>query len=177
MDPVTNFDVMKILFGESEWVFLLEITFRVLVIYVFALLFLRVGGKKSRQQMTPVEMLLIVALGSAVGDVMFYPSVALLYGALIIITVLVLQFATSRLKLKWGFFEKFVDSRPNLLVKEGRVIKKALEAENVTETELESELRLNSIRNIGQVEYAYLEVNGKISVFKYEEGKEKKVRK
>ena len=87
MDPVTTFDVAQIFFGESEWVFLLEITFRVLVIYCFALVFLRAGGKKARKQMTPVEMLLIVALGSAVGDVMFYPTVALLYAALIIVTI------------------------------------------------------------------------------------------
>ncbi len=173
MDPVTTFDVAQIFFGESEWVFLLEITFRVLVIYCFALVFLRAGGKKARKQMTPVEMLLIVALGSAVGDVMFYPTVALLYAALIIVTIVTLQFGTSRLKLKWRFFEKFVNSRPNLLVKQGEVIHKALEAECITQAELESELRINGVRNIGQVEYAYIELDGNISVFKYKEGDEK----
>ena len=173
MDPVVTFDVGQILFGESEWVFLLEITFRVLVIYVFALIFLRAGGKKARKQMTPVEMLLIVAIGSAVGDVMFYPTVALLYAALIVITVIVLQFGTSRLKLKWNLFEKFVNSRPNLLIHNGEVISKALEAENVTQTELESALRVNGVRNIGQVEYAYLELDGNISVFKFENGQDR----
>ena len=123
--------------------------------------------------MTPVEMLLIVAIGSAVGDVMFYPSIALIYAALIVVTVIVLQFATSRLKLKWNMFELFVNSRPNLLVHNGEVVTKALETENLTLSELESSLRLKGIRNIGEVEYAYLELDGNISVFKYENGQEK----
>ncbi len=173
MDPVVTFDLTQTIFGESEWVFLLEITFRVLVIYIFALVFLRAGGKKARKQMTPVEMLLIVALGSAVGDVMFYPSVAIIYAALIIMTVITLQFGTSRLKLKWSPFEKFINSRPNLLVKNGQIIQHALETENFTEAELESELRKNGVRNIGEVEYAYLELDGSISVFPFEEGKVK----
>ncbi len=177
MDPVTTFNLSEIFFGESEYIFLLEIVFRVLVIYFFALIFLRAGGKKARKQMTPVEMLLIVAIGSAVGDVMFYPTIALIFAGLIIITVVTLQYFTSRMKLKWPFFELFINSRPNLLVRNGKTIEKALTAENVTQTELESALRTKDVRNIGEVEYAYLELDGSISVFKFEkenivEGKE-----
>ncbi|MDA8597146.1 DUF421 domain-containing protein [Candidatus Pacebacteria bacterium] len=144
-----------------------------LVIFFFALIFLRAGGKKARKQMTPSEMLLLVALGSAVGDAMIYPTTAVIYAALIILTIIVLQFFVARMKLRLPFVEKFINSRPNLLVHNGAVVEKALLAENITQTELESTLRSAGVRNIGAVEYAYLELDGNVSVFTYPKGQEK----
>lgn len=173
MDPISTIDFARIFIGEQPLLFLAEVAFRVLVVFAFALVFLRAGGKRARKQMTPVEMLLIVALGSAVGDAMAYPDTAIVPTMLIIATVIVVQYAASRMKQRSGLFEKFVNSRPNMFIREGQILYDALEAENYTEKELESELRMQGVRNVGEVEYAYLELGGGMSVFTYEKGQEK----
>jgi uncharacterized membrane protein YcaP (DUF421 family) len=177
MDPITTIDFARIFFGGQPYLFFVEVGFRVLIVFAFALIFLRAGGKRARKQLTPVEMLIVVALGSAVGDAMVYSDTPLIPTLLIIITVIVLQFGAARLKRRSDSFEKFVNSRPNMFIKEGKILHDALEAENYTLKELESELRMKGVRDIGEVEYAYLELGGGLSVFKYAEGQGKDTEK
>ncbi|MDP3264688.1 MAG: hypothetical protein U1E06_13565 [Tabrizicola sp.] len=51
---------------------------RTLIIYAYSLLLIRWIGGRGVAQMSVVEFLLVVALGSAVGDAMFYGDVPLL---------------------------------------------------------------------------------------------------
>ena len=73
-DPVTAFDFGRMLFGDEPPLFLLEIAFRTVVIYVYTLVLIRWIGSRSIAQLSLVEFLLVIALGSAVGDAMFYPT-------------------------------------------------------------------------------------------------------
>lgn len=45
------------------------------VIYAYSLLLIRWVGGRGIAQMSTVEFLLVIALGSAVGDAIFYPEV------------------------------------------------------------------------------------------------------
>jgi len=172
MDPVTPLEWGRILIGEQPPLFLLEIIAKVGIVYLIALIVLRTGGKRARQQMTPLEMLLVVALGSAVGDVLFYPSVAIIYTIVILLSVVVLQWITARLKRKSPGLEAFINSKPKQLIKAGQLIPEALNHENITKDELLSRLREEGISNLGQVEYAFMELSGGISVFQYDKGNE-----
>lgn len=173
MDKVTSFDRERIFVGDQPLFFLLELLLRVGVIYISALLLLRFAGKRSREQITLLELLLVIALGSAVGDVMFYPSVAIIYTIIVMSCLLVLQFIIEKLKRKFPRFDIFLDSTPQLIIQDGEFIEENLQKENLTKAEIYSSLRLQGIRNMGEVEYAYLEISGKISVFTFEKGKEK----
>ena len=168
MDPVIPLEWSRVLIGSQPTGYFLEIIVKVIIIYLFALLFLRAGGKRARQQMTPLEVLLIVALGSAVGDVMFYPEVPLIYPALIILSIVMLQYTINLLKRKYDLFQVFINSEPKLVVKQGVLINKALSVEGVSDDEIYSVLRMNKIKNLNEVEYMYLELSGEYSVFKAE---------
>ena len=73
-DPIVPFDLMRMFFGTDPALFYLEIVFRTFVIYAYALLLIRWVGGRGIAQMSVVEFLLVIALGSAVGDAMFYPT-------------------------------------------------------------------------------------------------------
>ena len=90
MDQAVHvFDWNRIFFGDEPPLFLLEIAFRTALIYVYALVLLSWLGSRTIGQLSTIEFLLVIALGSAVGDAMFYPDVPLLH-ALLVITVVVL---------------------------------------------------------------------------------------
>ena len=87
MDDVVPFDWQRMLLGDAPTWFVLEVAFRVLVIWLWTALLLRWIGGRSIAQLSIVEFLLVIALGSAVGDAMFYPEVPLLHAMLVILLV------------------------------------------------------------------------------------------
>ncbi len=57
--------------------------------------------------------------------------------------------------------------KPSLLIENGKIKFKELMKNRYTLNDLLLELRQNGIKNVSDVEYAVLEQNGKLSVFKY----------
>ena len=173
MDTVISFDLERIFLGDQPLFFLGELVLRSLVIYLLAIVILRIGGKRSRKQLTILELLLLIALGSVIGDVMFYPSIAVIYTIVVMISILLIQLALEKLKIKFNSLDKFINSTPTLIIKDGNFIEANLKKENLTKAEIFSALRLEGIRNMGELEYVYLEIPGSFSIFKFEKGKER----
>ena len=77
--PVVPFDLVRMFVGSEPALFYLEIVVRTVIVYSYTLLLLRWIGGRSVAQLSMVEFLLVIALGSAVGDALFYPEVPLLH--------------------------------------------------------------------------------------------------
>lgn len=164
---VVPFDWFRIFLGDPPTGFMLEIVVRVVCIYVFALLMMQIMGKRGRNQMNPLEFLIIIALGSATGDVMFYPQVPLTYAALVIVLLVLIGALVAKIEAWSERFRSLLESEPTVLVQAGEVIAEALKSERVSRGELYSELREAGVEQLGQVRLAILELSGRISVFKF----------
>jgi uncharacterized membrane protein YcaP (DUF421 family) len=136
--------------------------------YLYTLVLIRLLKKRGMAQLSPFEMLLIVALGSAVGDPMFYADVPLVHGMIVVTVVVGLERLIVHLTETNRRLERAVESAPVLLVSEGEVLYKALDAEDLSEHELFMALRQSGVEQLGEVRLAYLEPNGHVSVFKTE---------
>lgn len=88
MEKVTTLTWARMLWGNEPPLYPVEILVRVVTIYVIGVVLLRMMGKRSRRQMTSFDLLIVIALGSAMGDVMFYPQVPVLYSVIVIATIL-----------------------------------------------------------------------------------------
>ncbi len=161
-----EFDPIRILVGDFAWEFTLEIVLRTVIMYSYTLAIVRVLGKRSLGHLSPFELVIIVALGSAVGDPMFYPDVPLLHGIIVITVVVGMQRLLEELTERSPRFETILESKAQRLVKDGVVDDQALEREDLSETELFSALREREVEHLGQVRLAYLEPSGEITVFK-----------
>lgn len=170
MDPITPFDLQRMFIGNQPPLFFLEIVVRIVLIYVFSVFVLSFMGKRGRREMSPFEYMVIIALGSATGDSMFYPDVPLLYAFLVITTIVVLNQAVSALQYRNRRVHKFIEGEPGLLVKNGHVLRDNLKRERMTEDELFSMLREAKIENVGEVRYAFLELSGELGLILYDEG-------
>ena len=85
--PVEPFDLMRMLVGGQPPLFFAEIVLRTLIVYAYTFGLVRWLGGRSVAQLSVIEFLLVIALGSAVGDAMFYPDVPLLHAMLVITPV------------------------------------------------------------------------------------------
>ena len=164
-------EVYRIIFGDVETAnvaFYLEIVFRTLVMYLYTLVLARMVGQGAIGQIGPFEFVLVIAVGSAAGDPMFYPEVGLLQGILVITVVILFHRATGFIFSRHHKLERAVEGLPLLVLQDGRIRQKALGSGTLTEDELLSLLRLAGVRSTGEVEYAFFETSGKLSVFRYD---------
>ena len=163
----------RIFLGDASRTFFFEIVFRTVVLYGFMFVLMRLMGRRSVTELSIVELLLIIALGSAVGDPMFYPDVPLLHGMAVIATVVTLNRAVSFLINHNDRIERIVEGSMARVVREGRLDLPGFEAVEVTREEVFELLRLSGVEHLGQVRAAYLEQNGELSVFRYPPGDER----
>lgn len=165
MEQVQPFELARLLVGDAPLLFYAEIMFRTVVIYVYTLVLLRWLGGRSIAQLSLVEFLLVIALGSAVGDAMFYPEVPLLHALLVITLVAVIARLIDVLTLRSARINTMVDGAPVQVVRDGVLVMPNLTLRGMSTAELASVLRIEKVRNLGEIRAAYIEPSGTMSVF------------
>jgi uncharacterized membrane protein YcaP (DUF421 family) len=163
-----SFDLYNICFGDKPPWFLIEVAFRTVVIFAYTLALLRWMGKRGMGSLSPFEFAIIVALGSAVGDPMFYDDVPLVHTMLVIALVVAMHRTLAWATERNETLERIVESTPRLLVRHGVMHMGNLHREQMSRDELCESLRSEGVRQLGEVEVAYLEPSGKLSVILYE---------
>ena len=173
MESIVPFDLARMFVGEHPPLFLLEVAFRTFVMYGYTLLAVRFLGKRGTGQLTAFDFIVVILLGSAAGDPMLYDDVPLIYGIIVITVVVIIERVLNAWTNRNTKLEAYLESTPTLLVKNGAIDMEALKSEQISRAELMMELREKGVRSVGEVERAYIEPSGRMSVFKFESGKEK----
>lgn len=161
-----SFDLYRIFVGDQPPIFFVEILFRTIVMYLYVLLVLRLMGKRGMGQLSPFEFTIIIALGSAVGDPMFYPEVPLLHCLAVVTVVVGMTRFVTYLSNRSEKVEKFLEGQPCRVVADGELDLESIDRERFSREELFMLLRERGVRQLGQVQRAYLEPSGAISAFR-----------
>lgn len=165
-DPIIPFDLGRMFLGDAPPLFYAEILFRTVLIYGYTLTMIRWIGGRSVAQLSLVDMLLVIAVGSAVGDATFYDDVPLLHAMLVITAIVGLNKLIDTLSERSLRFKNLIDGRAVTVVVDGRILPEALAHRDLNALEVQAMLRTQGISNLGEVAYAYLEAGGGISVFR-----------
>lgn len=165
MDPVVPFDWSRMLIGDEQPLFLLEIVLRIAIIWPWTMLLLRWIGGRSISQLSLVEFLLVIGLGSAVGDAFFYPEVPLLHAMLVILVVVIIDKLIDLAIRRIEGAKRIVDGQPVEVLRDGVLRAPITGTRPIGNLELMELLRLKGVQNLGSVGRAYIEPSGKISVF------------
>lgn len=163
---VIPFEWGRMLLGDAPPSFFFEILVRTVVIYVYTFGLIRWIGGRSISQLSLVEFLLVIALGSAVGDSLFYPDVPLLHAMLVITIIVLINKGLDFLILRYDSAQKAIDGKPNWIVRDGGLNTEQSSDRGMGKAEVLALLRLEGVRNLGEVENAFLEANGDLSVFR-----------
>jgi uncharacterized membrane protein YcaP (DUF421 family) len=168
-DYMLNIEWKSLLLGEEKWSFLPEIAIRTLIMFSVILLSLRLLGKRGVKQLSVFELGVIIGLGSAAGDPMFYKDVGLLMGILVFGVVIGLYRFITFLINRSSRFERFLEGSPTVIVEEGCFKQKNFDKEPIAQDEFYAQLRLNCVSHLGQVKLALLETNGEVSIFYFKD--------
>ncbi|TKK69009.1 DUF421 domain-containing protein [Ilyomonas limi] len=164
-----KFDWKNLLLGESDWQFLLMIAMRTFAMFLVILIGLRMLGKRGISQLSVFELGVVVGLGSAAGDPMFYKDVGILSCILVFAIVIGLYHVLKFVVGKNDWIDEWVEGVPKDIVHEGKLVLKTIENETITKPELFAQLRVNSVSHLGQLKQVILEPTGQLSVYYFQD--------
>ena len=125
---------------------------------------LRISGKRTLAKLNAFDLVVTVALGSALATVLLSPDVALAQGVVAFATLIALQFAVAWISVRSPRVARLVRSEPTLLVRRGEVLPGALRRARMTEAELQTVIRTSNHPDPARVAAVVLESDGTFSV-------------
>jgi len=164
------FDWHRILVSEDvSLAFLPEIMFRTFIMFLVLIFALKFLSKRGVKQLSVFELAILIALGSAIGDPMFYNHIPITYGITVLVVVIFLYKTITRLTARYKRMEIILEGKPVRLLNHGRIEYKAYKKVGLPYDKFFAELRLKSVDHLGQVRKAYLETSGEISTYLFQD--------
>ncbi len=107
-----------------------ELVLRSVLIYAALLAALRIFGKREVGQFTLYDLVLVLLVANAVQPAMTGPDSSLAGGLLIIVTLVLLNFAVGRLD-RIGLFHRLLEPEPTLIVRDAQYLTRNMRREGV----------------------------------------------
>ena len=143
---------------------LLAIILRSAAVYACIVLFIRIFGKKELSQLSVIDFVFILLISNSVQNAMVGDNTSLQGGLFAAGTLFALNSIFRFLVYKFKPIEKFIEGEASILVFKGKINRKNLDKERITEEELHASIREHGIADISEVDIAILETDGNISV-------------
>jgi uncharacterized membrane protein YcaP (DUF421 family) len=141
-----------------------ELIVRSFLIYAVFFVGLRLFGKRELGQFTIFDLVLVLLVANALQPAITGPDNSLTGGVIIILTLLLLNRLIAVLRSYWPAFDHLIEPPPTVVVEDGKLLKKNLEKEGLSESDVEMALREHGVDKIQSAKLAVLENDGSISV-------------
>ncbi len=140
------------------------ILFRVLIVYLVVLLYLRIMGKRQLGEMQPFELVVTLLIADIASLPMTQTSMPILFSIIPLTTLVIVHFIVSMISRKSIVMRRVINGKPVLVVTPQGVQYDALKELNMTIDDLMEGIRSCNYFNIEDVLYAIVETNGTINV-------------
>jgi uncharacterized membrane protein YcaP (DUF421 family) len=142
---------------------LAEVVLRGTLVYLFLFIILRILRREAGA-VGIADLLLVVLIADAAQNAMASEYKSITEGAVLIGTIAAWDYFLDWVSYKFPWFHRLVNAPPLPLIKDGRIMRKNLRQELITEEELLSQLRQQGVQNLADVRRCYLEGDGHFSV-------------
>jgi uncharacterized membrane protein YcaP (DUF421 family) len=149
------------LFGQASQ--LGTVAGKAALMYVTALVGLRLGERRTLAQWTIIDFATAVAMGAIVGRTALAEGQSYLTGAVALFTLIVVHRLASLLRFR-PLLGKLADHRVRVLVAHGRVRRDQLRLCGLTDNDLYAQLRQRGVFDLDHVRYVLYESKGDLTV-------------
>lgn len=133
-------------------------------IYLLVAFIFRIMGKREVGQLGTFDLVVFILIAELVAMAIEDKN-DFFFNLIPVIILVILQIIISKISLKNIKFRRFIDGKPVVIIKKGIINFKNMVDQRYTLDDLLLQLREKDIRSIDEVDYAILEINGKLSVF------------
>ena len=162
----SGFDLTAV-FGFSTPV--VEIVVRGTASYWFLFLVFRFIVRRDVGAVGIADILILVIIADASQNAMAGEYTSVTDGMILVLTLVGWNLLLDWMSFRYSAFRHFASPGALLLVKDGKLLKRNMRREFITEEELWSKLREEGIERLDQVKTVYLEPDGGFSVIRYAE--------
>ena len=141
-----------------------SIFFRIVLIYFFLSLTLKLMGKRQLGELEVGELVSTLLISEVAAIPIDDPDLPLLNALIPILFILSAEILLSSVKNRSEKLKRLIEGQPVYIIYKGKIRQKVLEDNRISVNELLSELRVLGIADISEVAYAILEQSGKLSV-------------
>lgn len=126
----------------------------------------RLMGKREMGELSIMDFIVSIFLGEIVAISIENYDKSILFSLIPILFLVFLEILISYLSMKHKKIRTIIEGKPSVIISKGNVNFAEMKKQRYNINDLLSQLRNNSIKSIREVDYAILETNGKLSIFK-----------
>lgn len=141
-----------------------NIIVRVIIIYLIVIALMRLMGKRQIGEMEPFELVITLIIADLATIPMAEPTIPLWYGVVPLIAITIMHFVISFATQKSPAIRDVISGKPAIVINEGSINQKELKKLNMSSEELLEQLRNLNYFDLGEVNFAIIERNGKITI-------------
>jgi len=141
----------------------LEKILRVVIVYGFLVVGLRLAGKRELAQLNPFDLVVFLTLSNALQNAIIGNDNSVTGGLISAATLLLLNALVVRFLYRHRKIDRLVEGRPEVLIKDGKIQRHQLRDELITIAELEAAAHRQGFQSLADVESAVLEPGGSLT--------------
>jgi uncharacterized membrane protein YcaP (DUF421 family) len=154
----------------------LEIFIRGTLIYLFCFVVMRFT-RRGISGISISDMLIIVMIADAAQNGMSADYKSVTDGILLILTLIFWDYLLNLLQDRVSFIRELFYPAPSELIKEGKLLRKAMDQNYITYEELMSQIRESGLEHPSDVKRACMEGDGSISIIPFDKDKAQQKKK
>ena len=141
--------------------------YRTLFFYFFIMISYRLMGKREIGQLGVIDLIVSILIAELVAISIENIDEPLVLTVAPITVLVLIEILFAFISVKSRKFRNLLDGKPSIIINKGIINYKEMIKQRYSLDDLLLSLRQNNIKSIEDVEYAFLETNGKLSIFKY----------
>jgi len=151
----------------GDFMEMFQVIFRTIFFYFFVLLCYRLMGKREIGQLGVIDLIVSILIAELIAISIEETENSIFLTIVPIIILVILEIVLAFISIKSRRIRTFFDGKPSLIICNGKINYNEMVKQRYSMDNLLLSLRQKEIKNLEDVEYAFLEPNGKLSIFKY----------
>ncbi|NLG81711.1 MAG: DUF421 domain-containing protein [Bacilli bacterium] len=143
-----------------------QIIIRVILSYIIVYLTFRIMGKRELGELSIIDLIVFLMIAEIIALAIENLDRPFFYSVVTIIVLVLLQKVLSYLTLKNAKLRDTLEGKPSVIIANGKINYQEMKKQNYSFDDLIYQLRDRSVRSISEVDFAILEIDGTLSVFK-----------
>jgi uncharacterized membrane protein YcaP (DUF421 family) len=145
---------------------IIETIIRGTLVYWFLFLIFRLVIKRDIGSVAVTDLVVVVIIADAAQNAMAADYKSITDGLILISTIVLWNFLLDWAAYRFRWVDRLMAPEALKLIKDGRILHRNLRREFLTEEELMRKVRESGVEDISQIQSAYMEGDGTISVIK-----------
>lgn len=137
--------------------------------YCFIVIVYRIMGKREIGQLGVIDLIVSILIAELVAISIENSDQNIVYTVIPIFVLMSLEMSVAYLSIKCMWVRKMIDGNVSLIVYNGKLNYRELIKQRYSLDDFLLSLRQKSIKSIDEVEFAFLEKNGKLSIFTFDD--------